>query len=180
MIQSVEGARAALPLLAFAVSRLWEKRDPERKILTRAAYEEIGGVAGALAQHAEQTMERIGPERHELVREIFRNLTTAQGTRAVMDREELLSAFPDREAAEEVLAQLIDARRVASTGEDDTLRLWPMPDLGKPPLHALPHGELVAKLRSLTNIRAVRDPESSTGWTIELEPFAGWDELPTW
>jgi WD40 repeat protein len=73
-----------------------------------------------------------------------------------------------------------DLKWVASTGEDDTLRLWPMPDLGKPPLHALPHGELVAKLRSLTNIRAVRDPESSTGWTIELEPFPGWDELPTW
>ena len=54
------GERAALPLLAFAVSRLWEKRDRERKLLTRAAYEEIGGVAGALAQHAEATLETIG------------------------------------------------------------------------------------------------------------------------
>ena len=35
MIQSVEGARAALPLLAFAVSRLWEKRDRDKKTLTR-------------------------------------------------------------------------------------------------------------------------------------------------
>ena len=58
MVESVEGARGALPLLAFAVSRLWEKRDRERKLLTRAAYEEIGGVAGALAQHAEATMDR--------------------------------------------------------------------------------------------------------------------------
>ena len=63
MVESVEGARGALPLLAFAVSRLWEKRDRERKLLTRAAYEEIGGVAGALAQHAEATMDRIGAER---------------------------------------------------------------------------------------------------------------------
>ena len=53
MVESVEGARGALPLLAFAVSRLWEKRDREKKRLTRAAYEEVGGVAGALAQHAE-------------------------------------------------------------------------------------------------------------------------------
>ena len=60
---SVEGARAALPLLAFAVARLWEKRDRERKLLTREAYEEIGGVAGALAQHAEATLDRIGAER---------------------------------------------------------------------------------------------------------------------
>ena len=34
------------------------------------------------------------PGARPIVREIFRNLTTAQGTRAVLDREELLSAFP--------------------------------------------------------------------------------------
>ena len=110
MVSTVEGVRGALPLLAFAVARLWERRDREKKLLTREAYREIAGVEGALAQHAEATMDRIGPERQGLVREIFRNLVTAQGTRAVIDREELLSAFPDREAAEEVLRQLVDAR----------------------------------------------------------------------
>ena len=110
MVDAVEGARGALPLLAFAVSRLWERRDREKKLLTREAYREIGGVAGALAQHAEATLERIGTEREGMVREIFRNLATAQGTRAVLDREELLSAFSDRVASEAVLRQLIDAR----------------------------------------------------------------------
>ena len=114
MVGSVEGARGALPLLAFAVSRLWERRDRERKLLTRAAYEEVGGVAGALAQHAEATMDRIGTERQAVVREVFRNLVTAHGTRAVADREELLSVFPERKAAEEVLAALIDARLLTS------------------------------------------------------------------
>jgi len=73
-----------------------------------------------------------------------------------------------------------DLRWLASAGEDNTLRLWPMPDLTKPPLHTLPHGELLAKLHSLTNLRAVRDPESSTGWTIDLGPFPGWRQVPTW
>ena len=114
MVESVEGARAALPLLAFAVSRLWEKRDRERKLLTRAAYEDIGGVAGALAQHAEATLERIGSERQGMVREIFRTLVTSQGTRAVAEREEVLSLFPDRKAAEDVLRGLIDARLLTS------------------------------------------------------------------
>ena len=113
MVGAVEGARAALPLLAFAVSRLWEKRDRERKLLTRAAYEEIGGVAGALAQHAEAVMDRIGVGQ-DVVREIFRNLVTAQGTRAVVDRDELLSAFPEKGVAEGVLRELIDARLVTS------------------------------------------------------------------
>jgi WD40 repeat protein len=73
-----------------------------------------------------------------------------------------------------------DLRWVASSGEDNTLRLWPMPDLDKPPLHTLPHDELITKLESLTNLRAVRDPESPTGWTIELGPFPGWKDVPTW
>ena len=73
-----------------------------------------------------------------------------------------------------------DLRWVASTGQDNTLRLWPMPDLSKPPLHTLPHGELLAKLRSLTNLRAVRDPKSATGWTVELGPFPGWKSIPAW
>jgi WD40 repeat protein len=69
---------------------------------------------GALAQHAEQTLERIGLEREPLVRELFRNLVTAQWTRAVADREELLSVLPDREAGARVLDQLIDARLLTS------------------------------------------------------------------
>ena len=73
-----------------------------------------------------------------------------------------------------------DQRWIASTGEDNTLRLWPMPDLSQPPRHTLPHDEFVAKLKSLTNIRVVRDPESAEGWKVELEPFPGWAEVPTW
>ncbi len=53
-------------------------------------------------------------------------------------------------------------------------------DLTKPSLHVLPHDELIAKLRSLTNLRAVRDPDSDTGWTIEIGPFPGWATVPEW
>ena len=130
--------RGALPLLAFAASRLWDKRDRERGLLTREAYKEIGGVEGALAQHAEATLEGIGTHRTSLVREVFRDLVTAQGTRAARDREELLSAFeatpqargPEpgstpspagtetakwgRKDAAEVLDALIDARLLTS------------------------------------------------------------------
>jgi WD40 repeat protein len=114
MLTAVEGERGALPLLAFAVSRLWEKRDREKGVLTRAAYHRIGGVSGALAQHAEAVLERIGADRERLVREVFRNLVTSQGTRAACEREELLSAFPARPEAEDILRQIIDARLLTS------------------------------------------------------------------
>jgi WD40 repeat protein len=73
-----------------------------------------------------------------------------------------------------------DLKWVVSTGQDDTLRLWPMPDLSEPPLHALPREELIAKLHSLTNLRVVRDEESSTGWKVEIGPFPGWETVPEW
>ncbi len=114
MLAAVAGERGALPLLAFAVSRLWDMRDRDGRRLTRAAYAEIGGVSGALAQHAEATLERIGAEHQRMVREVFRNLVTAHGTRATADREELLSVFDNRGTAEGVLRQLIDARLLTS------------------------------------------------------------------
>ena len=55
-----------------------------------------------------------------------------------------------------------------------------MPDLDNPPLHTLPHAELIAKLKSLTNIRLVRDPEAPDGWSFTLDPFPGWKEMPEW
>jgi WD40 repeat protein len=69
---------------------------------------------------------------------------------------------------------------IASSGDDKTIRLWPMPDLSKPPLRFLPREELLAKLKTLTNLRAVRDEESSTGWKIEVGPFPGWETVPSW
>lgn len=55
-----------------------------------------------------------------------------------------------------------------------------MPDLSKPPLQALPRDELVAKLKSLTNVRNVRDPDSPEGWAVELDAFPGWAKMPGW
>lgn len=114
IISDVDKERGALPLMAFAASRLWGKRDRQNGLLSRKAYREIGGVEAALAQHAEATMERIGSKRQQIVREIFHNLTTAQNTRAARDVDELLSVFPDRAVAEEVVRTLIDARLLTS------------------------------------------------------------------
>jgi WD40 repeat protein len=81
-----------------------------------------------------------------------------------------------------ILALAIDpaGRWIASGGADNTIRLWPMPDLSTPPLHSLPREELIAKLKTLTNLRVVRDLESATGWKLAHDPFPGWEEVPTW
>jgi len=121
MMSGVGQERGALPLLAFAASCLWDRRDRASGLLTRGAYREIDGVAGALAQHAETTLEQIGRDRIPLVRDLFRNLVTPQGTRAVRDRDELLSIFDaaapgvgGRPQAEEVIQALVNARLLNS------------------------------------------------------------------
>jgi WD40 repeat protein len=115
ILTEVSREKGALPLLAFAASKLWEKRDREGRRLTREAYLSIGRVGGALAQHAEETLSRIGLGQEPVVREIFRNLTTASGTRVPIECDELLSVFEDRERAAVVLSRLIDARLLTSS-----------------------------------------------------------------
>ena len=46
-----------LPLLQFAMTKLWEFRDPQAHQLTSAAYASIGKLAGALDSHADQIYE---------------------------------------------------------------------------------------------------------------------------
>ncbi len=78
------------------------------------------------------------------------------------------------------LAVSADGRWIASGGTDTTVRIWAMPDLTKPPLHTLPYEEFLAKLRSFTNLRAVREPTSPTGYALEIGPNPGWEQVPQW
>ena len=73
-----------------------------------------------------------------------------------------------------------DGRWITARGSGNNITLWPVPDLSKPPFHELPYDQLLASLRDLTNLRVVEEPEATTGWGWDLDPFPGWEEAPTW
>jgi WD40 repeat protein len=73
-----------------------------------------------------------------------------------------------------------DASWIATADLEGPVRLWPMPDLWKTPFQALPYEELLARLRSLTNLRAVPDAQSPGGYKVEIGPFPGWADVPEW
>ncbi|GAB4515170.1 MAG: hypothetical protein Tsb0020_33780 [Haliangiales bacterium] len=117
MVTAVSGEPSALALLSFTAAKLWDMRDRHFRRLPRSAYQSLGGVGGALAQHAEEVLAEMSASQRDMVRETFRQLVTADGTRAILTRDELLQMLGEGEA-EAVLEELIGARLlVASEGE---------------------------------------------------------------
>jgi hypothetical protein len=61
-----------LPLLEFALTELWQRREGSQ--LANRAYDETGGAAGALAQRAEAEFARLTPEEQTAARRLFSRL----------------------------------------------------------------------------------------------------------
>jgi hypothetical protein len=106
-------SRGALPLLQFAAQRLWDARDREQRLLTSAAYAQMGGVGGAFARHADEVAGAVPPQSQPLLRAILTRLVTPESTRAIVDRSELLELADDRGEVERILDQLVRARLIA-------------------------------------------------------------------
>ena len=114
MLRSIQGSRGALPLLQFAAAKLWDMRDRKRKVLSRAAYVAMGGVGGAFSRHADEVVAAIPSQRQPLLRAVLTRLVTPEGTRAIVDRQELMSLAQDPAASARIIDHLVRARLVAS------------------------------------------------------------------
>ena len=93
IVADVVNEPGALPLLQYAMTELFDER--QNGLMTRAAYEEIGGVLGALGQRAEEIYESLDRAQQEAARQMFLRLVTlgegVEDTRRRVLREELES-----------------------------------------------------------------------------------------
>jgi hypothetical protein len=133
MLDALEATPGALPLLQFTAAKLWDARDKQRRVLTRDTYDAMGGVAGALATHADEVLAAFSQPDQRTVRAIFQRLVTPERTRAIVDTGELRDIAPD---VDRLIAHLVSARLlvVQSRGEgagavelvhESLIRSWP-------------------------------------------------------
>jgi serine/threonine protein kinase len=109
MVGELAQTMGALPLLQFAAGCLWDERDRGRRLLTEAAHQRMGGVAGALAGHADAVIAGLAPVDQALARRLFQRLVTPERTRDVVDVADLLD-LGESTAVRRILDHLVDAR----------------------------------------------------------------------
>ena len=119
MLDALETSATPLPLLQFTATKLWELGDRERRLLTRASYDELGGVAGALATHADAVLAGLSAPAQRLSRAVFLRLVTPERTRAVVTLPDLRELDEEGSAVEQIVFQLAEARLLLiETGEE--------------------------------------------------------------
>jgi serine/threonine protein kinase len=112
MVEALAATPGALPLLSFTAARLWELRDTGRRLLTEQSYERLGGVAGALATHADAVLAGMSCGRQALARAVFERLVTPERTRALVCVAELCALHHDADLVDDVIQHLADMRLV--------------------------------------------------------------------
>ncbi|MFF2573441.1 hypothetical protein [Streptomyces sp. NPDC058084] len=124
----------ALPLLAHALRATWQNR--QGRLLTVAGYTGTGGVAHALGNSADRVHDQLDPAGRRIARRLFLGMVnigedTADSRRRIR-RDHLLASFPDKAAAEAVLAAftgkrlLVQERDTVSLTHEALLSAWPL------------------------------------------------------
>jgi WD40 repeat protein len=139
LLDDVASKPGSLPLLQFALREMWGGLDSRR--MTRAGYDRIGGVEGALAQRAQaiyDTLTAKGEDAHAvtLFRRLFTRLVTlgegAEDTRRIVARSELGEeawALGQRLAGEDnrlvITSAPVPGHETAEVVHEALIRNWP-------------------------------------------------------
>jgi WD40 repeat protein/DNA-binding SARP family transcriptional activator/class 3 adenylate cyclase len=123
MIAEVAHQPGALPLLQYALTELFERRNDEG--MTLSSYREIGGIAGALSVRADRTYEETDPAWRRSVKQVFLRLVTLgegqMDTRRRIARSELNDLAVDP-AAIDVVVDRFGRHRLLTFDREPTTR----------------------------------------------------------
>ncbi len=132
LVQSTARASGGLPLLQFALAEVWEARDRAKGIISAAALDALGGVAGALSRHADTLLAGLPSSERAAARALLLRLVSADGTRVRRTGDELvLQDAPARAALEALVRGRIVVARETPEGSgyeiahEALVRGWP-------------------------------------------------------
>lgn len=116
LVESVTGGGpGSLPLLQFALSRLWHRR--AGNVITRADLDDMGGVQGALSRYADRVLSDLFPAQRAIAREMLMHLVADDRSRIPRTDQELAGGSNERQA---VLDELVQKRLVTVSARDDS------------------------------------------------------------
>jgi DNA-binding SARP family transcriptional activator/ABC-type glycerol-3-phosphate transport system substrate-binding protein/tRNA A-37 threonylcarbamoyl transferase component Bud32 len=105
LLHDVTDRPGALPLLQYTLTELFESRRVDR--VTHAAYQQLGGISGALVKRADGLLSSLGDDSDVVARQVFLRLITltegGEDTRRRVLRSELEDLDVDRRLLRSVL-----------------------------------------------------------------------------
>ncbi len=121
IISDVEEEPGALPLLQYALTELFERR--EGRVLTMEAYQGIGRALGALARQAEEQYAKLDKKGQELARRLFlRLVAVGEGGTEDKRRRVLHTEVSSLDADMESVIAAFDQSRLLSFNNDPITR----------------------------------------------------------
>ncbi|OYQ64358.1 hypothetical protein B9G53_12205 [Pseudanabaena sp. SR411] len=127
ILRDVRDEKNVLPLLEFALTQLWENREKRR--FTFAVYDDLGGVMGALNQHANSVYDALKPQEQNWAKRICLMLVRTglgeRDTRQRRTKRELMTLAKngDLQDFQVALDQLV-LGRLFVTGKDGDGEAW--------------------------------------------------------
>ena len=120
LLQDLDRSAGDLPLLQFALQKLWERRDNGK--LTLKAYQTLGGIKGALERQAQIVYDNLDAESKDCARWIFLNLTQlgegTEDTRRRITKSDLVVAKYPEALVDQTLRTLTDAKLLVVNLDD--------------------------------------------------------------
>ncbi|MGC1952887.1 MAG: toll/interleukin-1 receptor domain-containing protein, partial [Gammaproteobacteria bacterium] len=113
LLDAVGDEPGNLPLLEFALKTLWETKNPDRLLMTHAAYDQFGGLEGAITDRADRVLGRLRESERNAARRALLALVNPGEGAIDTSRQASLAAMSDEERA---VVQTLANERLLVTG----------------------------------------------------------------
>jgi energy-coupling factor transporter ATP-binding protein EcfA2 len=133
ILEDAGGEPGYLPLLSHALLETWDLR--RGTVMTLGGYRAVGGVEGAIAQTAEDTLQKVDASQIPVVKHIFLSLTElgegSEDTRRITTRAELGRIDVEDGVIDGLVEDLVRARLITVDGDtiqvahEAIIRRWP-------------------------------------------------------